>query len=109
MQYVGETKQKFSYRMNGHRSKITTQIDNIVSLHFNNGCCNLDHFMAQPIEKLPGTDSKKLRKDRELYWMKELRTLVPYGMNDRCQIKYLPKILYLILLLFSIKFPLLHA
>ena len=27
------------------------------------------------------------RKNRETFWMKELRTLTPYGLNNNCQSK----------------------
>ena len=59
----------------------------LLSNHFNSPC-TLEHFRAQPIEK--GIDnskeisSKKFRQNRETYWMKELRTVYPFGLNDQC-------------------------
>ena len=32
--------------------------------------------------------SKPVRKVRELYWMMELRTVYPYGLNDRVGEEY---------------------
>jgi hypothetical protein len=54
----------------------------------NNGC-SLEHCLVQPIEQLIHEGSveqmKKLRLQRETFWIKELRTLTPYGLNDRLE------------------------
>ena len=44
----------------------------------------LDDYQIQPIEKLADGTSDEKRKRREEWWMKELKTLYPYGLNDRC-------------------------
>ena len=52
--------------------------------HFNNGSCDISHFRIQPIEQiLDEEDAKSTRLKREAFWIKELRTLTPYGLNDR--------------------------
>ena len=55
--------------------------------HFNDECSIAD-FSVQPIEKISGDGKKdgvaKHRKLREAFWMKELKTVYPYGLNDRC-------------------------
>ena len=50
-------------------------------------------YTVQIIEKLEGTgrsernviklDDSKYREKRELHWMLKLRTVYPYGLNDR--------------------------
>ena len=56
-------------------------------MHFNS-TCSLKDFSVQPIEIISGDGrsekSTKQRKLREAYWIKELRTIYPYGLNDRC-------------------------
>jgi len=87
MQYVGETLQTLKKRMNGHRSGIKSKVDNILYNHFQ-GPCNCDDIIVQPIEDFTGDgrneETIKQRKFRENYWMKELRTTYPYGLNDKC-------------------------
>ena len=53
--------------------------------HFR-GSCKLEHFSIQPIEKISDdnkSEKTKRRKEREEFWIRELRTLTPYGLNDR--------------------------
>jgi len=88
IQYVGETKQKLSKRMNNHRTAIRGRTNTILTEHFreDGGCC-ISHCIVQPIEKIEDTrtdqDQKKRRLEREAFWIKELETLTPYGLNDR--------------------------
>jgi hypothetical protein len=39
-------------------------------------------LQVQPIEYVGG-DNARIRRFREDYWMKELRTVYPYGLNER--------------------------
>ena len=66
----------------------------ILSNHFNVGICKDSDYKVQIIEKLEGTgrteddnaiDPKitSIRRKREDFWMKTLRTVYPYGLNDR--------------------------
>ena len=64
----------------------------ILTNHFTKGVCSEADFNVQIIEKLPGNGRKgkyldpkstKYRKERELHWMLKLRTVYPYGLNDR--------------------------
>ena len=47
-----------------------------------------EDLCVQPIEQIDGDgrhpNVEKFRKLRESYWMKELPTIFPYGLNDRC-------------------------
>jgi len=74
--------------MNRHRTSIINKHAGLVAQHFNNGSCSIEDVCVQPIEQITGDgrdpDIGKARKFREAYWMKELRTVFPYGLNDRC-------------------------
>lgn len=90
VQYVGETKQVVRGRMNQHRSGVKNapkmDLPSQVHIypHFNNGICNVEHLKFTILEQV--LDATQ-RKQRELYWMKELRTVYPYGLNARESIK----------------------
>ena len=93
-QYVGETTTRLSVRMNGHRSSTTG------CLHIINHkkSCSGSIFSIQILEKLVGNgygDNNKpdpeltnLRQTREDYWIKCLRNLYPYGLNEKAFDKF---------------------
>ena len=81
VQYAGETVNALHIRMNGHRSDITTKkLDKPVSAHFNQPDHSLKDMSVMGIEKIHvnNTDRRKLR---ERFWIFELRTLTPEGLN----------------------------
>src|SRR5580704_10857751 len=84
IQYVGETVNELRFRMNAHRQSIRDHKETLVAMHFN-GACSLEHLSVQPIEIISGNGRGerpiKQRKLREAFWMKELRTVYPYGLN----------------------------
>ena len=90
-QYVGETKQKLSKRLSGHRSAIKKHANTFIAKHFNQPGHSVADILIQPIEKielLPGESDEDVtirRLDRERFWMLELGTVYPYGLNDRLQ------------------------
>ena len=82
MQYVGETEIALHIRMNGHRSDITTKkLDKPVASHFNQPDHSLEDLKVMGIKKIEDHNSRKRRKLRERYWIFELRTLMPEGLN----------------------------
>jgi len=86
IQYVSETGLELHKRMNGHRYTIRNKKMTLLAEHFSgDGGCNISHFTVQPIEKIETNDEnvKSARLKREAFWIKELRTLTPYGLNDR--------------------------
>ena len=97
LQYVGETSQNLNKRFNWHnscfRNPIAYSFCKILNTHFTKGSCKDSSYTVNIIEKLEGTGrterntmdfaAKPLRKARETYWMHELRTIFPYGLNDR--------------------------
>ena len=89
VQYVGESAVSLNLRMNIHRkgkSGCEISID-----HYKNVCPGAT-FTIQILELLPGDGylngkidpaMLKLRLEREDYWIKTLRSIYPYGLNDR--------------------------
>ena len=90
VQHVGETALPFHKRCNGHRT--AKQGCKHIIRHCKEAC-NGYHFKYQILEKLPGNgynasgeldpEMTKLRKAREDEWVKRLRTLYPYGLNEK--------------------------
>ena len=97
LQYVGETCQKLNKRFNWHNSCLRHPSKysycKRLNDHFTSGRCKGSTYSVSIIEKLEGTGLTNrgimdpqytpARKARETYWMKELRTVYPYGLNDR--------------------------
>ena len=94
VQYVGETAYPLHVRMNQHRtSKEGCEhiIDHCETI------CEGHNFAYQILEKLPGSgldqfdkvdeNVSKRRREREDDWMKKLRTIFPYGLNERVKDK----------------------
>ena len=87
--YVGETAQPMHERMNGHR---TAKEGCKHELTHCNEACKGYHFQYQILEKLPGTGYTssglvdpamlEIRKAKEDEWIKKLRTIYPYGLNE---------------------------
>ena len=82
MKYVGFTTTKLNKRLAGHRANI---------LNGTEGCIMLDHFTKHHnitnmvIKPIDICDGKVLCK-REEFWMQELNTIFPYGLNNRIDI-----------------------
>ena len=81
-QYVGQTHQKVSKRMNSHRFDILHYPESItkVSVHFNENGHSVDNFSFTPIDKVENEWPRLLK---ETYWMHCLKTLSPNGMNTK--------------------------
>ena len=102
LQYVGETINKLNERFNKHDSAFsnnkTTAFCVILTNHFNSGKCKGAKYTVNILEKLDGSgrterramdpESTAYRKQREIYWMLKLRTVYPYGLNDRIGDEY---------------------
>ena len=81
-QYVGQTHQKVSKRMNSHHFDILHYPESItnVSVHFNENGYSVDNFSFTPIDRVE-TEWPRLLK--ETYWMHHLKTLSPNGMSSK--------------------------
>ncbi len=94
IQYVGETAIPFHKRVNIHRTGKTGCEHQIRHCK---EACNGYHFKYHILEKLPGNgylpsgeldpEMRKLRKSKEDEWMKKLRTIYPYGLNEKANDK----------------------
>ena len=94
VQYVGETVIPFHERINGHRTAKTGCEHEIRHCK---EACNGYRFEYHILEKLPGNGYNssgevdpqmlKIRKSREDEWVKKLRTLYPYGLNEKASDK----------------------
>jgi len=92
MQYVGETTQPLHKRINLHRTA-KTGCQHMID-HFKNSCSGAG-FKIQVLELFEGTGysdnnrpcptAREQRIKREDHWMKELRTIFPYGLNERAR------------------------
>ena len=89
IQYVGETIIPMHSRMNIHRKGKTGC--EIAINHYTNVCPGAK-FSIRVLEKLPGNGYKNGKRDKEMYkyrleredfWMKKLRTIYPYGLNEK--------------------------
>ena len=91
-----EKAQNLDKRFNWHnscfRNPTAYSFFKILNTHFSKGYCKDSLYTVNIIEKLEGTGrtdrntmdfaAKPIRKARETYWMHELRTIFPYGLND---------------------------
>ena len=90
-QYVGQTKRKVSEPLSGHRSSIKKHANTFIARHFNLPGHTMDDIRIQPIEHITQNpretenDVTIRRLDRERFWMLELGTMYPYGLNDSLQ------------------------
>ena len=89
VQYVGESVTPLHLRINVHR-KGKSGCEILIN-HFSS-CCKNSSFVIQILEVLPGDGYKDgaldkemtaFRKEREDDWIKTLRTIYPYGLNDK--------------------------
>jgi len=84
IQYIGQTSQQISKRMNQHRSDIKNYIDQSfsshVAAHFNKSSHTLQDFSFQPIVI---ADSEMERLLKETYWIHRLNTVYPKGLNSK--------------------------
>ena len=94
IQYVGETAIVLHKRINGHR---TAKQGCEHEIRHCKESCNGYNFKFQILEKLPGTgyntsgeldpEMAKIRKAHEDMWIKRLRTIYPYGLNEKASDK----------------------
>ena len=84
--YVGETGRSLRSRMNGHRSAIKKGGQSLLYRHFHQPNHSVDDMRVQILEKIYHSSgslslSTPLRRERELFWIKEFGTAKPYGFT----------------------------
>jgi len=77
-QYIGETKRKLKDRFHNHRSDIKLKKHTAIAIHFNNILHSYSNITVTPIEI---EIDPVVRKIRENYWIKEIQTRYPLGLN----------------------------
>ena len=96
MQYVGETARNLNIRVREHLCTMmgnNSDKGNInMKGHFINGTCKDAELKVKILEKLEGNgrternaickDNARFRRSREAHWIKEMRTVYPYGFNS---------------------------
>ena len=89
IQYVGKSETPFHIRLNNHRKDIKNPHAIEACKHFN----NWNHVFHKPgkfilikqLNNIKNTSREVLKqrlKDREKYWIKRLKTLAPFGLNQ---------------------------
>ena len=84
LQYIGETKQQLSKRLNGHRSDANFKPDLPLSRHLRS-TGHHDSFgklKVTIIDHNPKWDDES-RQERESFWIRKLKTLSPNGINEK--------------------------
>ena len=78
---MGETPNALHIRMNGYRNDIAhRRIEKPVAAHFNSTGHSIGDLRILVIEAMRSQD-ESLRKKRESFWINQLRSLYPGGMN----------------------------
>ena len=89
MQYVGQTHQLLSMRMNSHKFNIRNMDDpnfsSNVAIHFSSDEHSVEDFRFMPIDRVSDNMQRLLR---ETYWIHMLDTLYPKGLNAKVLYKF---------------------
>ena len=73
--------------MNNHRANIKSLKPQFLYKHFTSDGHRLEDMFVQPIESIvvapnEQTSTYSKRLEREEFWIRELKTAYPYGLND---------------------------
>ena len=83
-QYIGQTHQLVSNRMNSHKFDIRNMSDpsfsTNVAIHFNSNGHSIEDFSFMPIDYVSNNMNRLLK---ETYWIHKLDTLYPKGLNAK--------------------------
>ena len=88
MQYIGKSEWPFNQRLNKHRFDVPVKNAPQVDQHFNKNNHNFDSDASFTlIEKLKNLEGdkeikRKRIKTRENFWIHEIQTLQPNGLNE---------------------------
>ena len=86
--HVGETGRSLRSRINGHRTGIIKDGQSLLYKHFRLPRHSVVDMKIQILEKIYHSSENPVNtrlhpRLRELHWIKELGTVVPYGCNDQ--------------------------
>ena len=89
IQYVGKSETPFHIRLNNHRKDIKNPNAIEACQHFNNWNHTFHKhgkfILIEQLNNIKNTSTEVLKqrlKDRENYWIKRLKTLTPFGLNQ---------------------------
>jgi hypothetical protein len=84
LQYIRETKQQLSKRLNGHRSDANCKPDLPLSRHLRSKGHHdsLGKLKVTIIDHNHKWDDKS-RQERESFWIRKLKTFSPNGINEK--------------------------
>ena len=86
-QYVGETKREFKVRIKEHLADIKHHRDTPVARHVHTHQPSAQGISYQVLEILPqnpdNPETTPKRRIREMFWIHQLRTMHPHGLNSR--------------------------
>ena len=101
---MGETARGISQRVSEHRRCVFDYAFGKIygckklSEHFNNGKCCGSEFSVRILEKLEGNGqternaldptTTQIRRARESHWMLKMRTVFPFGLNEKVGSEY---------------------
>lgn len=82
MRYIGYTTTPLNKRLSGHRANIINQTEGKVMLDHFKDFHNIADMIIKPIFMC----DKEFLRTRETFWIQELNTVFPYGLNNRIDI-----------------------
>ena len=97
LQYVGSTANPFKVRFRNHKSDMLRNKKSCeLAIHHNKIPHDLQDFSFIVIESIKKTtgDLDDILLTREGYWVAQLRTLQPFGLNKRCESRSKKRINY---------------
>lgn len=85
IQYIGESSCKLKNRINNHRSAYKSGKNTLLYEHYrNHGLQTFQNvFHLHILDDSTENSNNKIRTDKELYWIKLLKTAFPFGLNDK--------------------------
>lgn len=80
LQYVGKTSQTLRMCMNNHRHNIRYSVSRHAAVRH---ACKIEDFTITPVEQIHKNNRSiaKTLSQREMFWIYQLNTLTPYGLN----------------------------
>ena len=82
MKYIGFTTTPLNKRLSGHRANIVNGTECVVMLQLFTKIHKITDMIIKPLEYCKG----KFLRAKEKFWMQELNTIFPYGLNSRIDI-----------------------
>ena len=83
MKYVGFTTTPLNKRLAGHRANIVNHTEGVIMFNHFTRVHGITDMIIKPLEFC----DKEFIRAKEKFWMQELNTIFPYGLNNRIDIK----------------------